>query len=165
MDQLGLCTWIYVSVARGICLIQRRACGDCFWLCWCLCSCTLWHVACTWCFIGKLDCLIQCFIVLSLFTHAFGALQNTLGYFLWDRKMGAKLGFQGKNIRTGRGKVPVGPAVLQGNLGFGRIIVPSCCSVSILWWFYRGSPGRAAPPPESCSTKPHRLVQLSFSSV
>ena len=51
---------------------------------------------CTWPFIRKSDCLIQCFTVLSLFTHAFCDQQNTLSWFFWDGKMGAKFGFRGQ---------------------------------------------------------------------
>ena len=82
-------------------------------------ACFVLLAECTWLFIRKLDCLIQCFIVLSLFTRAFGALQNTSSCFCGMGKMGAKFGFQWENVRAGRGEVPVGPAVLQGNLGFG----------------------------------------------
>lgn len=101
---MWFCAWIYVSVGQGVRLIRHRACGDGFWLCRCLCQAYSgmfhapgWiHLALYW------DCLIQCFIVLSSFTHAFGALQNTSSCFCGMGKWEQNLAFGGKVRVEGR---------------------------------------------------------------
>lgn len=83
-----------------------------------------------------------------------------LELFLWDGKMEAKSGFQGGNTRASRGKVPVGPAVLQGNTEETQPppTAPLASSGGLV-----GIPLAELPPsPEMCFTKPHGLALLSF---
>lgn len=106
-------------------------------------ACFVLLAGCTWLFFGRLDCLIQCFIVLSFFTHAFGALQNSSSCFCGMGKLEQNLAFRGK-VRV-EGRCLWDPLCSRETWDLGEMCppLPSHCSASTSWWFSRGSPGRA----------------------
>lgn len=134
-------------------------------------ACFVLLAGCTWLFIGRLDCLIQCFIVLSFFTHAFGALQNNSSCFCGMGKQEQNLAFRGKVRVEVKGRCLWDLLCSRETWDLGEMCppFPSHCSASISWWFYRvplveltQQWGQSCPPIKSCSTKPHGLAQLSF---
>lgn len=80
--------------------------------------------------------------------------------------MGAKFGFRGKNVMTGRGKVPVGPAVLQGSLGLGELWPPPAALRASHGGFIGVYLAELPPPPPSKKAAlPNLLGLLSFPSI
>ena len=96
-------------------------------------ACFVLLAECTWLFIRKLDCLIQCFIVLSLFTRAFGALQNTSSCFCGMGKWEQNLDFRGKMSGQAEGRRLWDPLCFRETWGLGEVWPPppSHCSASI----------------------------------